>query len=511
MRQPYLLTSLLALVLLAACGGNSSDSASDSSSSATSLSAAPPTPVPIPQDNGEALTQLDPATFATMLRASAPGLMDMTGEPLCSLRIYSIKYPTKGGAFEDTEASAAIMVPSGSDTKCSGPRPVLLYAHGTTVEKAFNMAKLRDNAEASLVAAMFAAQGYIVVAPNYAGYDISTLPYHPFLNAAQQATDMMGALRKARTVFKGLAADYSDKLFLAGYSQGGHVAMATQRAMQIDTERAILLNKTPEFVVTALAGMSGPYAMAMLGDVIFNGSPNLGGTVFLPMTATSWQKAYGDLYATPGEVYEDQYVTGIESLIPSTSYTYSGLFAANKLPEKAVFAKDSLPAPSSPDFAPYFGDNNLVKSSFRTAYVSDVQKNPCDVNPARPLNCSPASAFRKAAIRNDLRTYVPTVPVMLCGGHEDPTVFFSSTEVTATYFRRNDMPDNALTVLDVDSDAIAPYATIKKAFSLAKAATKQAATIANKDPDEVVTNAYHGYLVPPFCNAAARSFFAAVP
>ena len=27
---------------------------------------------------------------------------------------------------------------------------------------------------------MFAAQGYIVVAPNYAGYDISTLGYHPY-------------------------------------------------------------------------------------------------------------------------------------------------------------------------------------------------------------------------------------------------------------------------------------------------------------------------------------------
>jgi len=35
------------------------------------------------------------------------------------------------------------------------------------------------NGEALIMAAVFASQGYIVVAPNYAGYDSSTLPYHP--------------------------------------------------------------------------------------------------------------------------------------------------------------------------------------------------------------------------------------------------------------------------------------------------------------------------------------------
>ena len=55
------------------------------------------------------------------------------------------------------------------------------------------------NTEGALIAAMFAAQGYIVVAPNYAGYDTSTLAYHPYLNADQQSKDMMDALTAART------------------------------------------------------------------------------------------------------------------------------------------------------------------------------------------------------------------------------------------------------------------------------------------------------------------------
>ena len=34
---------------------------------------------------------------------------------------------------------------------------------------------------------------------NYAGYDISTLGYHPFLNAAQQSGEMLDILTAART------------------------------------------------------------------------------------------------------------------------------------------------------------------------------------------------------------------------------------------------------------------------------------------------------------------------
>ena len=47
--------------------------------------------------------------------------------------------------------------------------------------QALNIANITDpsNTEGALIAAMFAAQGYIVVAPNYAGYDISTLGLSP--------------------------------------------------------------------------------------------------------------------------------------------------------------------------------------------------------------------------------------------------------------------------------------------------------------------------------------------
>jgi predicted esterase len=43
---------------------------------------------------------------------------------------------------------------------------------------------------------------------------------------------MIDALRAARASFATIGARDSGKLMLAGYSQGGYVALATQRAMQ---------------------------------------------------------------------------------------------------------------------------------------------------------------------------------------------------------------------------------------------------------------------------------------
>jgi len=100
---------------------------------------------------------------------------------------------------ETATASGALMVPTGG-AGCTGARPIVLYAHGTDTDKNLNLADITDptNSEGALIAAMFAAQGYIVVAPNYAGYDSSSLDYHPYLNADQQSKDMIDALTAAR-------------------------------------------------------------------------------------------------------------------------------------------------------------------------------------------------------------------------------------------------------------------------------------------------------------------------
>ena len=182
------------------------------------------------------------------------------------------------------------MVPFGSGDPCHGPLPVLLYAHGTTPDRDFNIADLRGdpNAEGLAIAAVFASQGYIVVAPNYAGYDISTLTYHPYLVADQQSKDMIDALTAARsalpTAFAPTTTD-GGRLFITGYSQGGYVAMATHRAMQ-----------AAGMTVTASAPMSGPYSLAAFVDSIFFGRVGTGETRSAALLFAGYQKSYGNVY-----------------------------------------------------------------------------------------------------------------------------------------------------------------------------------------------------------------------
>ena len=96
------------------------------------------------------------------------------------------------------------MVPKGDSELCSGPRPVVLYAHGTNTDTNYDLSQFALDptnpaaSEAVLLLASYASQGYVVVAPNYAGYSDSNLGYHPYLDEVQQSTEMMDALEHAR-------------------------------------------------------------------------------------------------------------------------------------------------------------------------------------------------------------------------------------------------------------------------------------------------------------------------
>ena len=294
-----------ALFFLAACGTSSKTSQVSDSIAPGTLAVNPPFRI----------ASLNAAAFGAQLAASLTGteLLGLAGAPACGVDFYYLKFWTVGAlATEATLSSGALMVPTGAGP-CSGPRPMVLYAHGTHVNQALNIADVTDttNTEGILIAAMFAAHGYIVVAPNYAGYDISTLGYHPFLNAAQQSGEMMNILTAARTALPGtLSSATSDggRLFVTGYSEGGHVAMATQRALQ-----------AAGATVTAAAPMSGPYALEAFGDALFYGSVDPGSTEFAPLITTSYQHAYGNLYAATTDIYSTRYATGIDTLLPSVT------------------------------------------------------------------------------------------------------------------------------------------------------------------------------------------------
>ena len=506
------LPCLGALLLLSACGGSASDNAAQS---------------PASPERGSLLTN-PPAKLASysvdellaQLAASDVGrlLLQLAYTPSCAVNIYELQYETVGAVAEATTASGALMVPTGTGGACAGAHSILLYAHGTTADKNFNIADLSDSAndEGLLLAAVFAAQGYIVVAPNYAGYATSTLTYHPYLNADQQSKDMIDALTAARTALPTLSAaavSESGKLFVTGYSQGGYVAMATHRALQ-----------AAGATVTASAPMSGPYALAAFGDAIFYGDVPLSAPANLTLLIASYQHAYGNIYSGVTDLFEPTFSSGIESLLPSTM-PISALYAAGKLPpsqlfsstppapEFAQFTPSKTPAVLAPVFAMGFGPDNLILNSYRLAYLQDAQTSPDGGFPTTTTDLPPATAhstLRQALTTNDLRDWAPSTPTLLCAGDEDPTVLYINTQLMLGYWATH-VPAGPVTVLDVDAASTSgdPYSDLKIAFAAAKTVVAGAAVNAGATDGgaSAVLADYHAGLVPPFCVYAVKSFF----
>ncbi len=524
----YFLTAL-GCAALAACGSGASSGTTQPSSSTAHGTLALDPPFRI--------ASLNAAALQANIGASSAGaqLLQITGNPACGVDFYYIKYWTVGAANETTESSGALMVPTGSAPGCSGPRPIVLYAHGTQTDQLANIADVTNpaNTEGALIAAMFAAQGYIVVAPNFAGYDISTLGYHPYLLAAQNSGEMMDALAAARTALPHtLTTGTSDggKLFVTGYSEGGYVAMATERAMLAAGDK-----------VTAAAPMSGPYAVEAFGDAIFFGSVNLGSTVFAPLITTGYQKAYGNIYAATTDLYASPYAAGIETVLPSAT-PLATIFANGQLPETALFdsttptvtipgqptlsaeltAALAVPSdpnnPNTPLFALGFGNPYLINNDYRVSYALDAASNPDGAVPTPaagvPLAAAkPTQTLRAAFYQNDMRNggWAPTVPTLLCGGDKDPTVFFSVNTGTMAAFW-SQLPAGLVTVLDVNASPAGPFAAVQTAFQQSQAAefaflqTAAGGGLSAAAAEAQLVQGYHGS-VAPFCSAAARAFF----
>ncbi|CAN7673484.1 hypothetical protein LJR289_005273 [Pseudoduganella sp. LjRoot289] len=485
----------LALILTGCGGSPGSPAASDMPAARGALL----------QHSPARLLSLDAAGVGAQLNRFGSQLLVVAGAPKCGIDFYRFEYGTVGAAGEPTTASSALLVPTGTDPACSGKRPVVLYGHGSSFQRKLNMADITDlaNEGANRIgspAAMYAAQGYIVVAPNYAGYDTSRLSYHPHHIADQQAKDMIDALGAARSALPRLPQPAAEdgKLFITGYSEGGYVAMATHRAMQ-----------AAGIHVTASAPQSGSYAeslayegLAARGALDDLGAFPLSIQLQLVMQITAWQKAYGNLYASPSEVYPAAHAGAMEALLP-TNMDISTLVGSGKFPKYFL----SSDMPHYPGLSAiqkgYFGTpaQSLLSAGYLTRVLADIAANPCPVtSPVAPLACAPAHPMRAAWLKNDLRTWAPSAPMLMCGGNGDPEVGFDNARLTHAYFLAR---GSAAQLLDVDSPVTAddPYARSKKIF----AAIRQAVVDTGDDPASIGN--YHGFMVNVACEVAARDFF----
>ncbi|MDE2212018.1 MAG: prolyl oligopeptidase family serine peptidase [Betaproteobacteria bacterium] len=460
----------------------------------------------------------------------------LIGPPRCGVRVAKFEYDTVGGENEPTNASGALMIPDGPQARCHGLRPIVLYAHGTAIDRAADLSAIQDPKNsayplAQRLALLFAAQGFIVIAPNYAGYDVSSLPYAPYLNEKQQAQDMLDSLAAGRRLLAQITRRVGDngKLFVTGYSQGGYVAMATLKALDAQGRPA-----------TAGAPLSGPYALAAAGDEVFLGHPNFGASVYLSMIANSYahlphgsirlEDIFNPSYADaprlfPGNVNKDTFKTLVQdgkiplaAIFQSPPTGYANLDALHEGLLNAAWLDPS---------------NYLITSAYRSAYVEDITAHPDGAAPtdgSQPdfsknlpkLPVHPGNLLRLALKNNDLRDYEPSMPLFLCGAHRDPEVFWSQGAAAMKAMLESKvktLPSMRFAVLDLDTQGHSALFSDHGLSSRQRSILSKTASAVQKNfvahqyrnaLDQVFTllslDGYHA-AEEPYCAVAARAFF----
>ena len=125
------------------------------------------------------------------------------------------------------------------------------------------------------------------------------------------------------------------ELFLTGYSQGGHAAMATHKYIEEN-------NLLEEFNVIASAPCSGPYEItgAMADTILAASYSNPGYIVYI---MASYQRVYGDLYTSYSDVLKAPYDEIVEPYFNGNNYTLGMGSLNEQLPQEIQsFVEDSV-------------------------------------------------------------------------------------------------------------------------------------------------------------------------
>jgi pimeloyl-ACP methyl ester carboxylesterase len=258
------------------------------------------------------------------------------------------------------------------------PVAQVVYHHGSRFKPGRNI----NMAGEEYLSLGMAVDGYAVLFPDYIGLGHGER-FHLYQHAeseGQATADMLLAIRELNDT---LGIKTSDQLFLTGYSQGGHAAMAAHRTLQE--------KYADEFNVTASSPMSGAYDMAgAQASLLFENYSHPYYLVYL-------LKTYNEVY----------------SIVPNLNAIYKSPYDSliNKMfdGELTASALNSL-LPATP--------KQMVKDSIVDLFIND-----------------PDFKLRKAFADNSLIDWKPEAPMQLCYCTADEQVTFKNSIVAYNNFK----------------------------------------------------------------------------
>ena len=193
------------------------------------------------------------------------GNFDLDSHPIINnsyniknISLYRIIYRSKGQNGEIENVSGAVLIPD-----IPKPKGTILFFHPTFFSKT-STPSYESNGQIDIaLAAVFAANGYIVVAPDYIGMGYNTNTFHPYVLYPQvNAIDGLNMLNATGEFLSMLGyTDNNMPLFVSGYSEGGAYALWFSRLYQEQADFYNTLNHTP-FKFKMVAPISGAYNLS---------------------------------------------------------------------------------------------------------------------------------------------------------------------------------------------------------------------------------------------------------
>ena len=142
------------------------------------------------------------------------------------IALHRLTYWTSSPDNECVRASGLVALPR----RRRRYRGIVSWQHGTE--------SLRTSAPSAkhvfhglLPAAVFAGHGYVLIAPDYLGYGVSDRA-HDYYLADNMAIVVRDCIRAATTAIAQREIAVPPGLFLSGFSEGGHAAIATHRLLE---------------------------------------------------------------------------------------------------------------------------------------------------------------------------------------------------------------------------------------------------------------------------------------
>jgi hypothetical protein len=335
------------------------------------------------------------------------------------------------------KVSGGLAVPEIAPSVIKG---IILYFHGTTVQRTnvpsnFTATTNADYTDGTLLAAVWASQGYVVVMPDYIGLGDDTTHVHPYVvYPAQNAQTGLAMLKAAETV---LSSKYQIggnlPLFITGYSEGGAYALQAGHMMQNNSQYASVLNVTLKDDVP----LSGFFDLSSTGVsyLFYNMDPNAPSNpyyTYSPVTSIA-SKPYLSAYLTLS--FANYANIPPATILASSFYNYPCSSGSNCNTLDTTYFTDpqssgydatviSL-ADAQAEIAGWgVFTNNSVASLLTASYASALQ------------NKDTTNPLYQQLVNADTYTFTPSFPVTLLSLQQDSVVTRVNSDVAFTYFTK---------------------------------------------------------------------------